>query len=185
MFLIDGQMGRITPTGITQVGDRTYRIDLPFPLTENGPYHFTLLSTVKDAEGFPLDQNANGIPGEPLDDDYSFTLTVDTVPPRMTHQDPAGDIAGTIDHVDVWFSEAIDTVDVHDRRRHDHQARRTRPSRRRGIQNVGLNRFRISFPAQTLVGTYHVKIGPNITRPGRQPARPGRRRHRRRGDRCL
>src|SRR5262249_52341156 len=31
------------------------------------------------------------------------------------------------------------------------------------IQNVGLNRFRIGFPAQTLVGTYHVKIGPNIT----------------------
>src|SRR5262249_33539456 len=31
-----------------------------------------------------------------------------------------------------------------------------------GIQNVGLNRFRISFPAQTLVGTYQVKIGPNI-----------------------
>ena len=30
------------------------------------------------------------------------------------------------------------------------------------IQNVGLNRFRISFPGQTLVGLYHVKIGPNI-----------------------
>ena len=32
-----------------------------------------------------------------------------------------------------------------------------------GIQNVGLNRFRISFPAQTLVGIYHVKIGPSVT----------------------
>ncbi len=31
-----------------------------------------------------------------------------------------------------------------------------------GIQEVGLNRFRISFPGQTLVGTYHVKVGPNI-----------------------
>ncbi|MFO0957423.1 MAG: RHS repeat-associated core domain-containing protein [Isosphaeraceae bacterium] len=30
------------------------------------------------------------------------------------------------------------------------------------IQNAGLNRYRISFPAQTLVGIYHAQIGPNI-----------------------
>ena len=162
-FLIDGQMGQITPTGIEQVGDRTYRIDLPFPLTENGPYNFTLLSNaLKDAQGFPLDQNANGIPGEPLADDYSFTLTVDTVPPHVTHQDPAGDVAGTIDHVDVWFSETIDTTtfttgDVTIVKPDGTTVAAT------GIQNVGLNRFRISFPAQTLVGVYHVKIGPNVT----------------------
>ena len=58
---------------MTLVGDRTYRIDLPFPLTENGPYHFRLLPTLRDAEGFPLDQDADGIPGEPLDDVYAFT----------------------------------------------------------------------------------------------------------------
>src|SRR5262249_28149633 len=162
MFLIDGQMGRIVPTGIENIGDRTYRIDLPFPLAENGPYNFTLLSGVKDYQGFPLDQNANGIPGEVLADDYSFTLTVDTVPPHITRQDPAGDLAGTIDHVDVWFSEAIEpstftTGDVVIVRTDGTKVGAT------GIQNVGLNRFRISFPAQTLVGTYNVKVGPNIT----------------------
>src|SRR5262249_34977035 len=40
-FLINGHMGQITPTGIEQVGDTSYKIDLPFPLTENGPYNFT------------------------------------------------------------------------------------------------------------------------------------------------
>ena len=151
-FLIDGQMGRITPTGIEQVGDSTYRIDLPFALTENGPYNFTLLSgALKDTQGFPLDQNANGVPGEPLADDYSFTLVVDTIPPYVSHQDPAGDVAGTIDHVDVWFSEAIDTTtfttgDITIVKPDGDTVAAT------GIQNIGLNEFQISFPAQTLVG---------------------------------
>jgi RHS repeat-associated protein len=162
-FLIDGQVGPITSTGIVQVDDNTYRINLPFPLTENGTYHFTLLSQgLKDIEGFPLDQNANGTPGEPGVDDYSFTLVVDTIPPRITNQSPSGDLAGTIDHLDVWFSETIDattlsTADVSIIKPDGQTIAAT------GIQNVSLNRFRINFPAQTLVGTYHVNVGPNIT----------------------
>jgi RHS repeat-associated protein len=163
MMLIDGQMGQITPTGLEQVGDTTYRIDLPFALTKNGPYNFALLSTaVKDIQGFVLDQNANGIPGEPIDDDYSFTLTVDTIPPNVSHQDPAGDVAGTISSADIWFSEPIDastfrTSDITIVKPNGSTIAAT------GIQNVGLNRYRISFSSQTLVGVYHVKIGPNVT----------------------
>jgi hypothetical protein len=160
-FLISGQMGVIQPTSMTEVGDRTYRIGLPFPLTENGPYHFTLLPTLLDAEGFPLDQNGNGIPGEP-DDGYSFDLTVDTVAPHVTNQAPAGDIAGTIDHVDVWFCETIDTTTFT-----TDDVNIVKPDGTTvvaaSIQNVGLNEFQITFPAQTLVGTYHIKVGPNFT----------------------
>ncbi len=160
-FLISGQMGVIQPTGMTQVGDRTYRIDLPFALSENGPYYFTLLPTLLDAEGFEIDQNANGIPGE-TDDAYSFTLIVDTVPPHVSYQDPAGDLAGTISSVDVWFSEAIDTTTFT-----TGDASIVRPDGTTmlatGIQNVGLNEFQITFPAQTLLGTYHVKIDPSVT----------------------
>jgi YD repeat-containing protein len=158
-FTIDGQMGHVEATSMVLVGNATYRIDFP-TLTENGPYHFTLLPTLLDAQGFQLDQNANGIPGEP-DDGFSFDLTIDTVDPRITRHSPAGDIAGTIDHVDVWFSEAIDqsTFDAS-------QIAITRPDGQSlavsAIQEVGLNRFRISFAPQTLVGTYHVQIGPNI-----------------------
>ncbi len=101
VLVIRGPLGSIVPTGFSVVGDRTYRIDLP-PQTEDGRYHFTLLPSLMDAEGFPLDQNANGLPGEP-EDSYNFTLIVDTVPPRVTNHAPAGDIAGTVDHVDVWL----------------------------------------------------------------------------------
>ncbi len=156
-------MGRVVPTGIEQVGDRTYKIDLPFPLTANGPYNFTLLSSaLKDSQGFPLDQNANGVPGEPLADDYTFTLVVDTVPPYVSHQDPAGDVAGTIGHVNVWFSEAINTATftTGDVTIVKPDGTTIAPT---GIQNVGRNEFQVNFPAQTLVGTYHVKIGPTVT----------------------
>ncbi|MFO0847615.1 MAG: Ig-like domain-containing protein [Gemmataceae bacterium] len=160
-FEITGQMGRVTPTGITLVGDRTYRIDLPFPLTENGTYHFRLLPTVKDVDGFFLDQDADGVPGEPVDDVYTFDLTVDTVGPRVTQHTPAGDISGTISNVDVFFSERLDpaqftTADI-TVTRPDGQ-----PVAVSSLTSVGLNRYRIAFPAQTLVGTYHVRIGPDV-----------------------
>jgi RHS repeat-associated protein len=159
-FVISGQMGAIQPTGMTEVGDRTYRIGLPFVLTENGPYHFTLLPSIRDTAGFPLDQNGNGTPGE-SDDGYSFDLTIDTVPPRLTQHTPSGDIAGTIDHVDVWFSEAIDTTTFT-----TSDIAIIKPNGQtivaNSIQNVGFNRYRLSFAAQTLVGTYHVRIGPDV-----------------------
>jgi RHS repeat-associated protein len=158
-FVIDGQMGRVQATGISLVGDRTYQFTFP-ALTESGPYYFTLLPSLLDAQGFPLDQDADGSPGDP-EDFYSFALTVDTVPPRATQHSPAGDIAGTVDHVDVWFSKAIDTTTL--------TAAAVAITRPDGgavavasITAVGLNRFRISFAAQTLVGQYHVRVGPNV-----------------------
>lgn len=157
---IRGPLGSITANGISLVEGTTYRIDLP-QLSENGTYHFALPSNVLDTRGHHLDENANGIPGEP-NDFPSWSIVVDAVPPRVTHHIPAGDIAGTIDHVDVWFSEAIDRttffawsdVEITDP---DGQ-----PITVNSIEEVGLNRFRISFPPQTTIGTYHLGIGPDV-----------------------
>jgi len=159
-FQVTGQMGNLQATGLTLAGDRLYRVELPFALTEDGPYHFTLAPTLLDAEGFQLDQDANGIPGEPLDG-YAFDLFVDTVAPRIVQHTPAGDLGGTINSIDVFFSEAIDktTFTTND-------AVLVRPNSQTvaisSIQEVGFNRFRLNFTAQTLVGTYHVKIGPDV-----------------------
>ncbi len=160
-FEITGPLGRVTPTGISLVGDRTYRIDLPSPLTENGTYHFRLLPTVKDVEGFFLDQDADGIPGEPLQDGYAFDLTVDTVGPRIARHAPAGDISGTISSIDVFFSERIDpaqftTADI----------TVTRPDGLplavSSLTHIGLNRYRIGFAPQTLTGRYTLRVGPDV-----------------------
>jgi YD repeat-containing protein len=158
-FVIDGQMGRVQPSAITQLNPRNYRIDFP-ALTENGPYHFALLPTFSDTDGFSLDENRNRMPGEP-EDAFTWSAVVDVVPPRITNHSPSGDLAGTIASVDIWLSERIDkttfsTSDV----------AITKPGGSKviasSIQEVGLNRFRINFPAQTVLGIYQVKIGPNV-----------------------
>ena len=159
-FEITGPLGRVTVSGLAELADRTYQVSFPLQTT-NGLYHFTVLPTLVDSEGFQLDQNANGIPGE-ADDGYSFTLILDTVPPRLTQHAPAGDVAGTISSVDVWLSETIDkpkftTADISILNPGNGSISVS------SITEVGLNRFRVSFAPQTAPGTYHVRIGPNVS----------------------
>ena len=84
-----------------------------------------------------------------------------STPFRRTQHAPDGDIAGTATYVDIWFSETIDrttltTADVSI----------LNPSNGNipvsSITEVGLNRFRISFPPQTQLGTYKVSVGTEI-----------------------
>jgi hypothetical protein len=156
---IQGPNGSITATAIVPAGDRLYRIDLPAQAT-NGNYRFVLSQTVLDAEGFELDQDADGIPGEP-EDFYAWTLTIDTVGPRITNHEPAGDIAGTVNRLDVWFSERMDRTTFA-----PSDVIITRPGGQTvavtNIQEVGLNRFRITFAPQTAVGPYQVRLGPDV-----------------------
>ncbi|MEX2137833.1 MAG: DUF6531 domain-containing protein, partial [Pirellulales bacterium] len=173
---IAGPLGAIAATEIRLVGDREYEIVFPRQ-TVNGRYNFTLLPTLLDAEGVPLDQNANGIPGElvpsgmsrivrstepvPDTDHYQFTLIVDTVAPRLTNHTPAGDIAGTVESLDIWFSESIDktTLSTADLAITVPGGQVIAPT---SVQEVGLNRFRIRFAPQTATGRYQVRIGPDI-----------------------
>ncbi len=157
---INGPSGAIAPTTSQGIADHAYEILLP-QQTADGSYLFTLLPTLLDAEGFSLDQDADGTPGEPVDDTYTFTLIIDTVPPRITQRTPAGDVAGTLTSLDVWFSErmhapSFSAADV----------TITSPSNAvipaSQIEEVGLNRFRVEFAPQTETGTYQFRIEPQI-----------------------
>jgi len=159
-LLIVGPAGSISPTRFIEVSNRTYQITFP-PQTENGAYHFTLLPTLLDTEGFPLDQNANGIPGEP-EDTYTFTLVVDTVAPHVAQHAPAGDVSGTVRSVDVWFSEAIDKATLTPANvRFTNSLGQTIPVI--SISETGLSRFRFTFASQTTPATYHLVLSTNIT----------------------
>ena len=74
-------------SSVTQVGALTYRIDLPTPLSE-GTYHFRVGPDVADLSGNLMDQNGDGLNGQPERDKYAFSLTVDTQPPSAV-----GDLA--------------------------------------------------------------------------------------------
>ena len=158
-FSITGPVGPLAFSGPLQLSNLAYQVSFPLQ-TENGAYRFTLLPALRDNEGFPLDQNANQIPGEPSDA-YFFTLILDTVAPRVMQDAPLGDLAGPVTNVDIRFSETIDqrTFTTADVAIFDPMGQ-TIPAT--NIEVVGLNRFRISFEAQTMPGQYVLRVGPGI-----------------------
>src|SRR6266446_1906212 len=158
-LLINGPNGPITAGGFIEISNRTYQIPLD-QQTANGVYQFTLLPSLLDTEGFQLDQNANGIPGE-TNDAYSFTLIMDRVGPRVTQHSPSGGVPLGIASMEIEFNEAIDpttfsTTDV----------LIITPTGQTNaitaVQTLNSNRFRITFPPLAAPGLHRLRVGPNI-----------------------
>jgi RHS repeat-associated protein len=128
-------------------GRYTYRIT--FPLQETGgSYHLS------------IGPNIIGANGKPLEDGYEVNFTLDTVGPRVTRHSPAGDVAGTAEYIDVWFSEKIPTGSIA-----LSDVPLWGPYGRvivRDVSEIGINAFRVSFMPQTVFGQYRVSIGPKI-----------------------
>jgi len=88
VYLTDGRGGlrifdvpRVDVSGITQLDDVTFRVDLAQPLPA-GSYHVAVGPNVTDQAGNAMDQDGDGIGGEAADDVYGFDFTVDpTLPP--------------------------------------------------------------------------------------------------------
>ncbi len=174
-IFIWGPEGEVLPSGIVFVeeylGRQTYRVS--FPLQEyNGTYTYSIGPDITGTIGKLLDQDADGIEGEPGDDVYEAAFTIDTVGPRVNRHVPSGDNAGTVEFVDVYFSEPIneDTFNLTD---HPEDVRITGPDGQdippTGLTSLGNNAYRISFAEQTAPtdpaagpAEYHVLIGPRI-----------------------
>ncbi|HUT94718.1 MAG TPA: RHS repeat-associated core domain-containing protein [Thermoguttaceae bacterium] len=158
-----GPDGEIPIAGIVLVhefaGRETYRVS--FPLREtNGAYRLSIGPNITGVNGRRLDQDYDGAGGEPVDDVFEGRFTLDTVGPRITRHVPAGDVAGTVDSVDVWFSEAIQapTFTLADVRITGPDGTITPTS----LTAAGSNCFRIAFDPQTTPGEYHVLVGPAV-----------------------
>ena len=84
---INGPVGEITPTDLVDLGGNSYRITFPAQITD-GAYHVLIGPDVRDLAGNAMDQDDDGIAGEPGEDvfDGTFTmhiadLTIDSVTP--------------------------------------------------------------------------------------------------------
>jgi len=89
---INGPLGPITPTDLTDLGGNQFRITFPEQITD-GAYHVLIGPDVYDLAGNAMDQDDDGAAGEPVEDvfDGTFTmhiadLAVDSVTPAI---DPA------------------------------------------------------------------------------------------------
>jgi RHS repeat-associated protein len=151
------------PTGISQLSGTTYRVQWA-GLLPAGTYTLELGPQIADADGHLMNQDFDGSAGELPDDVFRTNLIFDLTPPRIQLHVPAGDFAGTVAYVDVVFSEPMDAASFVPT-----DVRVVPPGggtvSATSVAQLADNRFRIWFPAQTVVGQYRVKVGPDIRDP--------------------
>ncbi|MFO7907411.1 MAG: RHS repeat-associated core domain-containing protein, partial [Pirellulaceae bacterium] len=152
---------------IAYVGDATYRLALA-ELLPAGPFNLEVGPNIADHAGHLMDQDWDGTRGEPFDDVLFVDLEVDLTPPQVQRHQPAGDIAGTVDAVDVFFSERMNpasftTRDV------EITAPDGSPVAASSIETRTQGIYRVHFPDQTEPGVYTITVGPHITDPAAHP----------------
>jgi len=163
---LTGPNGQIAISDISLLEDiagrQTYRLSFPLQTT-NGRYRLFVGPDIIGTNGLLLDQDHDGVGGEIFDDVFEATFTIDTVGLRINRHDPSGDVAGTADHVDVWFSESTNaaTFTTADVSISGPQGNITPAA----VSEIGLNQFRIGFAPQSAAGVYHVVVGPDIQDP--------------------
>jgi len=163
-ILLMGPSGLVAATsietsGIGALGSATYRVSFAQALTA-GTYRVRVGPNILNLAGYGLDQDGDGVGGEPIEDIYEGAFVVDMTGPRIVNHSPIGDVGGSVDHVDVWFSEKMisGTFTVKD-------VSIASPGGivpATGVSEIGNNVFRVSFSPQSIAGIYNVVIGPDI-----------------------
>ena len=146
-----------------RIDESTYRIVFD-ELLPAGTYNLTVTPTIRDMLGNEMDQDMDALFGEPFDDAFVAGISIDRSAPRVQFHVPGGDIAGTLDHVDLVFSEPIDPSSLG-----ADDVVLTGPGGRviatAGVSRLSDTRYRVSLPAQTDFGVYTITAGPNIADP--------------------
>lgn len=126
-----------------------------------GTYHVLVGPKIENLRNAEMDQDRDGVLGEPIDDRYdaSFTL-IDVIGPRVIAFVPNRPIQGPLDAVVVTFSEAIP-----DGAFQPSDAVISGPAGSIGVdrvEKIDASNWRVVFPPQSAEGVYPVSIGPNI-----------------------
>ena len=157
---VEGPGGAVRATGVAQLSQKTYRVTF-VRQTELGIYTVTVGPDVLGLTGSPMDQDADGVAGEPGADCYVATFTVgDIHGPRVVSYSPAGWMDVPVESIEVTFSEPIDAgtftlADVS-------VTGPGGPVTPTGLAPLGATTFRVELPKQKLGTDYVFTIGPDV-----------------------
>jgi hypothetical protein len=133
------------------------------PTTTTGRYTLVIGPDIRDVYGNQLDQNGNFVTGETPGD--QFTVQFSTPGPKIVSSTPAGIAVLSVDHVRVTFDTPMDPSSFTP----DKVASFTGPSGHDiTVTSVSVvpftnnTQFDVRFAAQTSLGDYTMRIGPNI-----------------------
>jgi parallel beta-helix repeat protein len=153
-----GPSGPIAVTGFQWLDG--YRLQLSFNTqAKAGSYQLVLGPNILDANHLPLDTDADGTRGEPVDDRYAATWTI--VPPRIIEQTPTDYGPSPVDHIDFTFDRQMDQQsfvlsDIESFTGPNGDLIAT------GFTWVDPRTLRITFDSQSVLGAYEVVLKPSI-----------------------
>lgn len=157
--VLTGPQGGVAVTGVAALGNNAYRLSFA-PQTLTGAYHFVLGPYVNDLGGTPLNQDGDPANGEPDEDAYGGSFSIDNTPPAIAATEPTGQLPQYFSNLTLTFSEPIvatsfTTADV----------TLTGPNGPLSVSSVAKlddTRYRVYFATQSAVGTYRFTVGPQI-----------------------
>jgi subtilisin family serine protease len=151
-------------------GSDNMQFDLLFATqTAVGQYTLVIGPNILDEQGNPMDQDHDGIPGEPTDE---YTARFNLQGPMVTASTPTGNnlAPGSVDHVRLTFNEPMDPTTLT-----ADQILLTDPNGNRvpvnAIQPVDSSNTRFDVLVDPLgrTGVYHLTVGPYIDDPYGNP----------------
>jgi hypothetical protein len=133
------------------------------PLTVTGAYRMVIGPNISDVAGHQMDQDGNGIPGEPGD---AYTAQFGIAGLKVNSSTPTGNnnLPNTVSSVQVTFNEAVDATTFTLAQASLTGPNGSTPVPITAITHVGTSftSFTLSFAPLTVTGSYHLIIGPNI-----------------------
>ncbi|MCI0539867.1 MAG: Ig-like domain-containing protein, partial [Verrucomicrobiales bacterium] len=159
---LQGPAGIATATAITLLAPDRFRIVFA-PVTTEGTYRLIVGPEITDPAAIFMDQDGDGIAGEP-EDRYESTFRVDNVGPVIRDISVKGTVAAPVSFIDLIFSEAITpgsftAADVA-------AAGPGGAVAVLSVSSVTATTYRVTVEPLRASGDYTVTVGPNIADAG-------------------
>jgi len=155
-----GPDGPLSPSGFSWLDPRTLVVAFQAQTT-NGAYEMVVGPNILNYRGDGLDLDEDGTPCETPDDVYRASFSVDATGPRIVRHTPEGDVAGTVDHIFLYFSEPVNQQALS-----ASEVRITAPGggavNPSSLKPVTDSIWEVYFQPQTEPGQYVVSAGPGI-----------------------
>ncbi len=160
---LTGPAGAVSPVTVAQISTLIYRITFAAQ-TAPGDYAFTIGPDILDAAGNAMDQNADGTAGDPIDDVFAHTVSInDNFGPHIAALTPVRAVGGDVSVLRLRFSETIDPATFGaDDVQVVTPAGAIDPADIT-IAQVDATTFDVTIPTQAAEGRYEVTIGPDVT----------------------
>jgi hypothetical protein len=154
-----GPNGTIPVLSVTLQQDGSYRVAF-VPQTDGGNYSITIGPQLRDEAGVLMDQDRDGVAGEPAQDQFQASFRIDTDGASVVSATPSDDVTQPFNNIIVEFDEPVlaSSFTADDVILTNPQGTPVPVT----ISRINDLRYRINFATQDLAGRFDLHLGPDI-----------------------